>query len=59
MAAADALLVTIAGDTEQAGRLAASRLIAILNGEPPRAGTTMIPTHLLVRESTGPVASRA
>ena len=52
-------LTTIAGDTEQAGRLAASRLIAILNGEPPRAGTTLIPTHLLVRESTGPVAARA
>jgi DNA-binding LacI/PurR family transcriptional regulator len=52
-------LTTIAGDTEHAGRLAASRLIAILNGEPPRPGTTMIPTHLLVRESTGPVAPRA
>ncbi|NYF16929.1 LacI family transcriptional regulator [Microbacterium sp. AK009] len=48
-------LTTIAGDTEQAGRLAASRLIATLNGEPPRGGTTLIPTHLLVRESTGPV----
>jgi DNA-binding LacI/PurR family transcriptional regulator len=52
-------LTTIAGDTEHAGRLAASRLIAILNGEPPRPGTTLIPTHLLVRESTGPVAARA
>ncbi|MCR2785075.1 LacI family DNA-binding transcriptional regulator [Microbacterium sp. zg-B96] len=50
-------LTTIAGDTEQAGRLAASRLISILNGEPPRVGTTLIPTHLLVRESTGPVTS--
>ncbi|MEI3868263.1 LacI family DNA-binding transcriptional regulator [Microbacterium sp. CCNWLW134] len=48
-------LTTIAGDTEQAGRLAASRLIATLNGEAPRNGTTLIPTHLLVRESTGPV----
>jgi DNA-binding LacI/PurR family transcriptional regulator len=48
-------LTTIAGDTEHAGRLAASRLIAILNGEVPRAGTTLIPTHLLVRESTGPL----
>ncbi|AZC13238.1 LacI family DNA-binding transcriptional regulator [Microbacterium sp. ABRD28] len=48
-------LTTIAGDTKQAGRLAASRLIATLNGEAPRNGTTLIPTHLLVRESTGPV----
>lgn len=48
-------LTTIAGDTEQAGRLAASRLISTLNGEAPRNGTTLIPTHLLVRESTGPV----
>ena len=30
-------LTTIAGDTEHAGRLAASRLIAILNGETHRA----------------------
>lgn len=51
-------LTTIAGDTEHAGRLAASRLIATLNGEPPRRGTTLIPTHLLVRESTGPVRPR-
>jgi DNA-binding LacI/PurR family transcriptional regulator len=50
-------LTTIAGDTEQAGRLAASRLISTLNGEAPRNGTTLIPTHLLVRESTGPVPS--
>ncbi|MEV8357843.1 LacI family DNA-binding transcriptional regulator [Microbacterium sp. NPDC076895] len=52
-------LTTIAGDTEQAGRLAASRLIATLNGEAPRKGTTLIPTHLLVRESTGPVHTHA
>lgn len=47
-------LTTIAGNTEQAGRLAASRLIAALNGDQPGVGTTLIPTHLLVRESTGP-----
>ena len=52
-------LTTIAGDTEQAGRLAASKLIATLNGEPPRLGTTLIPTHLLVRESTGPAPESA
>jgi DNA-binding LacI/PurR family transcriptional regulator len=45
-------LTTIAGDTEQAGRVAASRLIATLNGEPARAGTTLLPSQLLVREST-------
>ncbi|KTR95339.1 LacI family transcriptional regulator [Microbacterium testaceum] len=48
-------LTTIAGDTEQAGRIAASRLVTVLNAEQlPATRTTLIPTHLLVRESTGP-----
>lgn len=55
----DPPLTTIAGDTQQAGRVAAIRLLAALAGE--RAvgnATTLIPTHLLVRESTGPAPAR-
>ncbi|MGC5170231.1 LacI family DNA-binding transcriptional regulator [Micromonospora sp. DT81.3] len=55
----DPPLTTIAGDTEQAGRVAATRLLAALNGE--RAvgnATSLIPTHLLIRESTGPAPAR-
>lgn len=52
----DPPLTTIAGDTQQAGRVAAIRLVAALNGERSVGNaTTIIPTHLLVRESTGPV----
>jgi len=54
----DPPLTTISGDTEQAGRLAASQLIATLNGGASPAGTVLIPTHLLVRESTGPALPR-
>lgn len=52
-------LTTIAGNTEHAGRIAASRLVSILSGESTGVGTTLIPSHLLVRESTGPIDGRS
>jgi LacI family transcriptional regulator len=55
----DPPLTTIAGDTEQAGRVAATRLLAALNGERTMGNaTSLIPTHLLIRDSTGPAPAR-
>lgn len=50
-------LTTIAGDTEQAGRIAISKLLGLLNGRRPTEDMlTLLPTYLLVRQSTGPMA---
>lgn len=55
----DPPLTTIAGDTQQAGRVAAIRLLAALNGERTMGNaTSLISTHLLVRDSTGPAPAR-
>lgn len=53
-------LTTLTAPIEQAGRVAVSMLLADLNpgndGSPRRA--VLLPTHLTVRESTGPAPSR-
>lgn len=53
----DPPLTTIAGDVQQAGRIAATRLLGVLNHTVTEGlATSLVPTHLLVRESTGPAA---
>lgn len=48
-------LTTISGDAELAGRIATSKLLARLAGDTHAPQTvTSLPTHLLVRGSTGP-----
>lgn len=52
-------LTTITAPIEQAGRMAVSLLLAALTpssaGSPPRP--VLLPTHLTIRDSTGPVAA--
>jgi len=52
----DPPLTTIAQPMEELGRAAMGRLLEILNGGPATAETLVLPTALVVRESTAPPA---
>ncbi|MEV4758413.1 LacI family DNA-binding transcriptional regulator [Micromonospora sp. NPDC049559] len=54
-------LTTLAAPIEEAGRAAVAMLLARLDQRPARVlrRAVVLPTHLTVRESTGPVPSRA
>jgi LacI family transcriptional regulator len=50
-------LTTLTAPIEQAGRVAVSMLLNRLNERSPSARRSMVlPTHLTVRDSTGPVS---
>ena len=51
-------LTTLTAPIEQAGRVAVSMLLSRLNGEAGTRQSVVLPTHLQVRESTGPVPRR-
>ena len=47
-------LTTIHQPLRDKGRIAAERLLSALNLEPPPAGAELLPTRLVVRDSTAP-----
>ena len=47
-------LTTIHQPLRDKGRVAAERLLLALGPEPPPAGSELLPTHLVARDSTGP-----
>jgi LacI family transcriptional regulator len=51
-------LTTLNGPIERAGRVAVTMLLSRLNGEAGTRQSVVLPTHLQVRESTGPVLRR-
>jgi LacI family repressor for deo operon, udp, cdd, tsx, nupC, and nupG len=53
---ADPPLTTIAQPMEELGRAAMTVLLQILNGETPACDLTVLPTALVVRDSTAPAA---
>ncbi|HMM26764.1 MAG: GntR family transcriptional regulator [Chloroflexota bacterium] len=55
----DPPLTTVAQDPMSIGREAARRLLALIQGEPAQDILTLLPTHLVTRESTAPIGTRA
>jgi len=51
-------LTTIAQDTPVIGREAVRRLLALIDGDPPRQTFTLVPTRLIIRESTSTPPAR-
>ncbi|MET0967485.1 MAG: LacI family DNA-binding transcriptional regulator [Nakamurella sp.] len=50
-------LTTVAGPIEQVGRRLVDQLLSVMAGR--EAGQLSLPTHLLIRDSSGPAAERA
>jgi DNA-binding LacI/PurR family transcriptional regulator len=51
-------LTTIAQDTEQLTKLAVARAVDRLDGTPVTERELIVPPHLVVRATTGPLAHR-
>jgi DNA-binding LacI/PurR family transcriptional regulator len=50
-------LTTVHQNFDQVGRNATSLLLSLIDGAPDTRRKVLIPTHLVVRDSTGPVRS--
>ena len=51
-------LTTVAQDTPVMGREAVRRLLALIDGDPPQRTFTLVPTRLIIRESTSAPPAR-